>query len=647
MSEINTNLLLGLNLKYRSDAKPLKELAFADVGLKALFWSHEPLDIKELAKHISKMLGVKRISEDMVSNSLKFYIEKGKIHQSCNKLQLTKKTRKEIALQVATRDNELEGILTRHFPNNETIKGDIKAWFYESITSFFNYCSDDWIKNVCTKMERIKFARQKNLIDILSPSIKKYGLENIKENLTDSFLKFLSSKNLEDSRCLMSLGTAMFSAKLVTAHIGTDPIPINEIRNSTFILDTNVLIALSLEDKRIGDSIKALGEALKYIGADLIVIPPTKEEYDKVITLKKQEIIALIKKFPNDIVVNANDEFLHAAINKRGCSLAEADFEQFFFDIKEPVTSIDGLLINSINSYNIIIEIDKARKDTDLKKTLQNYRLSAGTHRRPKPEHSLEHDAALFYVQKSYKNKKAWILTLDRSLQTYATEAASQNSVGSVIMVDALIQILSLNELGPDFDANNFAPLLSNLLLNRCSPPTDIYTLEDLHWLNNINERIAELPAEDIKEAIGIIVKARLEGKNHNDNALQLEINRRFQQKIMDKDTQIEAAIERAKNAEQNIADGNKRNEALNAELNVLKFQEAKRKLIKGLVYDIILRSAAVSIVVYGIYFIATKIWINDKIDIWINLLFATPALLFFIINAVKKYKERVKKIII
>ncbi|GAG36045.1 unnamed protein product, partial [marine sediment metagenome] len=168
-----------------------------------------------------------------------------------------------------------------------------------------------------------------------------------------------------------------------------------------------------------------------------------------------------------------------------------------------------------------------------------------------KPKHSIEHDVTLDaivdYLRKD--KSKIWILTADRSMQSLSQRWAI-NVMPAWISLDTVIQLLAVYGAGPKHDPNNFAPLLSRLIKAEIQLTEDLYNLEDVVELVDIEERSKELSKEEIETLANKIAKARVAGKSRYDRELSLEINRVLQRKKITENIQVQQTKQRATNLE-------------------------------------------------------------------------------------------------
>jgi len=587
---ISSQQLIATNLRYGSTAKSLKTLAFSDLAAKALFLSDKPLDIKEISKKVAELINVRSVSEDLIKNGLSELKNDGQITERSSKWELKKDSRNKIENEVKKNLSELDNVLNNHFP--KTIDGEkLSGWFTDAITDFFVYNGDEWVQSVCKGLPKY-LKNIKTTDELLDASIKKHGLSEYVNELKSSFRGFLSSDNIEDQRYLISVGFAMFSARLVAADVGADPIIIEELRNATFLVDTNFLFALQLDSHRFAASLE-VEQALIAISARLVFIRETKEEYNRVWLGKKGEILKLVDVYPNEVVADTDDDFISTAVC-RGCSDRES-FETFFQSISTlPPQMKKELTISLLEDEKIDEEVRKAKNDNKLKTAIQKWYLKFKPFwRQSKSKSALEHDASLIYVADFERRagNNVYILTLDRGLQVCCAERVGNHEIPHAVHLEGLVQILATNNAGPSLDATNYAPLLANILLKRCVPPEHMYSAQDLHWLYRTQQNIAKFNPVKIKEIALEVTKARLSGKSANDDKLQRTVNRLYQEEMQNTNVVVEESVERAHRAEEEAKLEKEKRVAIEKELNQKNKNEdlrlAKGRLIKALLWRI------------------------------------------------------------
>jgi hypothetical protein len=528
--ELDNRDLVTVNLKYGSAATPRIVLAFSELCAKVIYLSNVLFGSSELAKKIAEMLGVRKVSQESLITAMSLLEELGKVRKRNDKWQLTPDARDEIASHISQRRKQLEEVLDKHFP--ESIDRDVlRSWFNEIVATVFGQYGDEWVASVC-RGPRYKLSRLQALPNLIAHATSKHGLASMVHSLEAGFREFLRSDDLSDQDYLMSLGQAMFSARLVAADIAADPIALDEFRGATVIADTNLVFAFALEDHRLAKSVLALARALQSIGAEVVYLRITQEEYQRALEGVRGEVLAMIDVFPAEVVANAHNDFISTA-QARACKTKE-DFERFFDELSEfPSEIVEGVSLNIMENKEVEGDIEKAIKDENLKRRLKNLAGKLRPRwRREKSNLSLEHDAALIYV-------------------TQKERESGPYTMPTIISVDALVEILALESAGPSFDPTDLAPLLASIIINECSPIPTTYTIEDLQWMYGINQDVADLSPDHAKDIALSVSKARIEGARPGDRRLQLNVNRMFQAKREETEKKLRETYERLKTVEE------------------------------------------------------------------------------------------------
>ena len=605
--EIDQRDLVTVNIMYGSSVKPLKSVAFAQLSAKALFLSKTPLPIDAIAGKVAELIGVKSISTDLIGRGLAYLEELDRARQQNGRWILTREARKEIGKSIAYANDQVAGILKKHFPaaiNSRTLR----RWFIEASAKLFGHFGDEWVYELSKGgLGGGRLLKGRTLDELLLPTIKQFNLEDAQGMLVEGFIRFLSSEDTSDQQYLMLISQAMFSARLVAADIGVDPITLQELKDSIFLLDTNVLFSIVLEKGRLAAAIESLEGALRTINTRLVYLHTTREEYGRALMGKREEILHLLDIYPDEIIKDLNDDFLVTA-QARGCTSRD-DYERFFESITDIPKSLPG-------GYEIKIEDDDkieaaktaAEEDNHLKNRIREFSVKYRPRwRGPKGELALNHDAALFHVLRFIRREgsKCWIMSLDRSLQKCSLEQAGPHGVPELISVSAVVEMLSVNNAGPDLDATQFAPLLSRMILNECVPPKDTYISQDLILLHKINEKARELPPEEIRKLAKVVMRARCEGRGAGDVTLALTINRMYQDSVKHVTAELEEARKSAASAKEQAEKERAKSRTLEKELVKSRARDIKRNALGLLVMRIVFWM----IVAAGFTWVAFKVY--------------------------------------
>lgn len=107
---------------------------------------------------------------------------------------------------------------------------------------------------------------------------------------------------------LWDYGTSAFAAKLIRNQNGVDSLTIDSFKNSTCILDTNVLLFIAL-NSRFKDGIIALEKVFSSLNVKVGYLYITQKEYQDKVYNQKSMTMRNLEKFGYDIASIPNDDF--------------------------------------------------------------------------------------------------------------------------------------------------------------------------------------------------------------------------------------------------------------------------------------------------------------------------------------------------
>jgi hypothetical protein len=352
-------------------------------------------------------------------------------------------------------------------------------------------------------------------------------LKSDSEFLLSGFHSFVASQERDDVDHSWSLCQALLASRLVAARIGSDPVTTEEFRDATFLLDTNALIVTALEMHRLADPLEELGRALKSIGGTLGFIEDTRGEYTRVVSSKRGDVLKAVERYPASVLDEATDPFLTTAVS-RHCR-TETDVARFFNELLDPPTMLAGEIpIRVVNEPGVLTLAAQGAADEKLKAEIAA--MWAQYRRREKSTAASAHDAALTTVAEGLRTvgEKCFVLTLDRTMHEHSLQRAGPHGLPQWISLDALIQILAVDNAGPHHDAADFGPLMAAILRHQLGPILGTYAAEDLAIMIDLEERCGSLPADQIQGIATDVARERLRGRSRHDPELALVVQRGF-----------------------------------------------------------------------------------------------------------------------
>lgn len=605
MPEANIDELVVVHLKFNTGARSQRLIALSDIVAKSLYAFDTPVTIKKVRNQTSRLIGV-TVDQQQILDGLVFLQSEKRLQgpsrdQHGNELwALSTSESLKIEKELKKAEEELEEVLDRHFPADIS-KGTLMNWFREVSAEFFGHYSTQWLA-ATNKGKRLEPPKNRQIAEFLKEPNIKYELATRSSDLESSYESFLSSDNVRDQSYLMSLGLAMYSAKLVAAGIGVDPITTDELKGATFVLDTNILLAIKLGDKRVKKSLKALDRAFTALGCNLVYTRPTQEEYERVIDWRRRAVITALENFSDEVLASADEDEFIQAIRNQGLTTKD-EYDKFFNNIREMPSELDASIGISLIEDDVLEQVvdDSSREDV-LKRILEVNRIKAYAQKQdssytPRPR-SIDHDAAIICVARNLRlERKCWIISLDRALQATALEVSPKDKIPVVLSLEAIIEILAINGAGPQYKTTDFAPLLAKILVNRCTPSSATFNSWDLENLHNINEAASRLPKERVEKLLHQIHRAQLEGKAVDDARVQAKLNIAFNQEIKDYSAEMKDMQDRVHRAEVNAESRRKQKDRLFAAALGMKEKELKRKYVRSLLVSITPRLLVIIII--------------------------------------------------
>lgn len=582
---ITPSHLVTINLKFGSKAKPYRTIAIAHLIAKVLFLQTAPVGERRIAAEVARLIGVQKVDKQTIARGLDYLKELNSVVNNDAVWALSAEARERIAEDIRRTESDLAGVLSRNF-GTALDSSALRQWFLAASAAVFSRFSDYIVAAATRGGQRPTYERL-SLESLLRPIISKHSLTAHASVLLDGYHSFLDSTEVSDHSYFMNLVQALFSARLVAADVGVEVIMLEEFDGATVVLDTNILFATMLEEHRLGKSVRALLRALQQIRVRAVYLHRTKEEFEAALHARRKEILSLVNAYKPEVIRDVQDPFVSTAVS-RGC-VSLRDYETFFDSLRDlPNELCEGFPLAKLDDEKIEEAFQRSDKDASLQQRLQDVALSL----RPPPrkgqkksERSLHHDAALLTVIEAERQVggKWWVLSLDRSLAACARERTSRTGLPAVVGVDALIEILAADGSGPNFKADDFAPLMGRMMVMDSAPPSNAYTTADLDVLRQLNEEAMVASPEVTKRVAALVAKARLEGKGAESTATQLEVTRVLQLDRITGGVALDQLRERIAAAESRAAEANTTVAEREAQLIAMTSQEVRRETMSRL----------------------------------------------------------------
>ena len=559
--------VIAAHLRYSAVAEPLRTRAHAQILAKVFYLSGERayLTMSKMRDGFAELTGGARPSRKDTQAALRYLEGAGSLrNKGRSHFGLRPAEHRRLGRQVNAQADLVDGCLTRHFPG-EIDREALTTWFNRVSISFFERFADRWVANVVGQagFDTEAYA---SVMDLARKSAVALAIKFPVDDLADGFVRFLRSNEHEDHQLLQSMAFRAFAARLVAADEGPDPVSTAELRDATWLLDTNILVTIALEGVAHGDPLDPLGQAMSMIGSKLVYLHPTLAEYRGLVDRWRDQTLIALDRFGIGPIRESSDPFLKIAV-ARHCHSRE-DFSRFFDELRRPPRSIENRI-----AVELVDDLEVARiaaKGEENEADVLRIRSHWSEQRsRPKPLMAARHDAALSEVVRYWRssNKRCFVLTTDRTMADLAARLQGPSGTPSWILLDGLVQVLAADRAGMPEDRVGFSALLAKLIATEVGPVDREFQLQDLLWASEIVEQVEAFPEEVVNDLARIVHRKRLAGARRDDPELRLALERTIQEArdslIKGHDSAVQDAARATGHAEDAGARGERLRDAL------------------------------------------------------------------------------------
>lgn len=432
---------------------------------------------------------------------------------------------------------------------------------------FFESFSDEWISDLLTGHKDIYKSESsiRNMVERRTLNNKKID-DRDKKVLPKLFFEFVNDNTGTVNDYLWDYGTSAFAAKLIRNQNGVDSLTIDSFKNSTCILDTNVLLFISL-NSRFKDGIIALENVFSSLNVKVGYLYITQKEYQDKVYNQKSMTMRNLEKFGYDIASIPNDDFTTNA-KELQCKTSE-DFERFF-DEKHKMPKVVHeslpiiLLDNDSQLVNVVEEAQHNQNKIDELNGI--FHNCTGHDKRP---NALIHDIGLLEgVEYLRKNGKYFVVSEEVCVNLYSKKRPLSDNLPLSIRIDTLINVLAANNDGDTFNAADYVPLFANIVRSGLIPNKNTFKQEELYFLYDIDEQVAQLPKEEVEEIVMDMHEMILKGTGDKEleRELKSKITKGKIKVVSDLDSTKQALslseknLKRQEEQNQNLSDALRRN---------------------------------------------------------------------------------------
>lgn len=493
-------IIKSLYLRLDANTSTLTRSAIGQILVKIIYSLGRLVSKEEVFKAYAQLNNINKADENQLLEILEELVNKdirkrdGKYYLSTNKKEKIKKSLE----QAEDRKNE---IVDNYFSNTFSDRNIIEDWLQDVTIKFFECYSDEWISDLLTGHKTVSRSETsiKDLIGKRTFNNSRLDKRD-KQILPKKFFDFINDNKGVVNDYLWDYGTSAFAAKLIRNQNGVDSLTIDSFKNSTCILDTNILLFISLES-RFKDGIVALEKVFQSLNVDVAYLYITLKEYQAKVSCQKDMTMRNLDKYGYDIASIPNDDFTNSA-KELLCKTLD-DFERFFDEkAKIPSKVHDILPIKLLDNDKELVEvIEKAQKDNNKISELNGLFRDLTGH--DKKQNALVHDIGLLKgTEHLRKSGKFFVVSEEVCVNLYSKRQPLSDNLPLAIRIDTLINVLAANNDGDTFKASDYVPLFANIVRAGLIPDKDTFRQEELYDLYDMDEQVAQLPSDKIKDIV-------------------------------------------------------------------------------------------------------------------------------------------------
>lgn len=493
-------IIKSLYLRLDANTSTLTRSAIGQILVKIIYSLGRLVSKEEVFKAYAQLNNINKADENQLLEILEELVNKdirkrdGKYYLSTNKKEKIKKSLE----QAEDRKNE---IVDNYFSNTFSDRNIIEDWLLDVTIKFFECYSDEWISDLLTGHKTVSRSETsiKDLIGKRTFNNSRLDKRD-KQILPKKFFDFINDNKGVVNDYLWDYGTSAFAAKLIRNQNGVDSLTIDSFKNSTCILDTNILLFISLES-RFKDGIVALEKVFQSLNVNVAYLYITLKEYQAKVSCQKDMTMRNLDKYGYDIASIPNDDFTNSA-KELLCKTSD-DFERFFDEkAKIPSKVHDILPIKLLDNDKELVEvIEKAQKDNNKISELNGLFRDLTGH--DKKQNALVHDIGLLKgTEHLRKSGKFFVVSEEVCVNLYSKRQPLSDNLPLAIRIDTLINVLAANNDGDTFKASDYVPLFANIVRAGLIPDKDTFRQEELYDLYDMDEQVAQLPSDKIKDIV-------------------------------------------------------------------------------------------------------------------------------------------------
>jgi hypothetical protein len=535
-------------------------------------------------------------------------------------------------------------------------ENDFKSLLLDTVTNLMAKYGFAYAGQLAGIAEATEFVPVKELNEICENMLKKYDLPISKRDLANSISFLFDRRDPCLNNLAFSICNRYYHSRLLGLDLPIDFLTNNLYKDSIIFLDTNFIGTIAFsgskrhnEFREILRNSEKLG--IKFAASELTIAEIHARVQDYMSDLELGEDL-----IPDQLLQEVREDIIQKSHNKEVNNFKIEESENY---VRLKEMGIEIIKFTSADTLCNKTELDKITEDLRIFDRKFRGQYPA------KDDRALFHDAYHYFLVRYERSKKentsAWFLTMDHSVVEHAIANKSDDSppyaIGLLSFLHTLSQFVESQAL-----KGEFADLFGELIAKDMLPRDQLFDYNDLKLLIGFDIKAREIPPEFVRKATFHIKKNILKGGGiTNENRAEviheftkylstpdqnfIEMQRKFDKKIQDRDDDIKEKEKRIKDLEdQKRLDNEKITTKLNEKDEEALFLKSQVLKLRHQIFSfgIIVVSLGLSLVLWINKFSFYLLWLTKfKTPFFFNLsiqLFIISTVLFFIFPERKKW---------
>ncbi len=501
-------MLLTTRIRFSPKVQPIKETATDRILEQILYVAQDGTGIS--AKRIQDIFvsesGGSRINSADLRGSLQRLAAQGRV--SIQKkggydiYALSEAARNELTRIHQQAESSIRAVVERLFRNAKSGHTSYNDPFLRALSIIFSQLGEESVRLIKGDHRGLELLSARTIATVTDQIHREF--QKVDRALFESALIAFFQ---EDDPDYNAIKWNMAQNYFLTKALGLDPngalLSKEMFENTTFYLDTNVVVQALEPIHQRHESFLTFVEACKQINASLLVLQISIDELRHVVEYQK----VLLSKTIDNIPVSMREEIQSLWYDiyldrKENCG--DCTIDEVFSSFQSPADKMR-------QAFGIELEDDiwfnDAKYSADTKALTSNLRQKyQRTRGRTKREGPATHDALLLqwvYKQRWETDGDVWIVTNDASLPG-PIALKNGDTTSLALTLEALLQWISPIAVS-DEGQSDITVIFSEMMKNKLLPQNRFFSLEDFAIFHDLHMSVKELPAKDVEDCVRYI----------------------------------------------------------------------------------------------------------------------------------------------